>query len=58
MMRAKLCDRCPELAELRAKMAATTIYSDDIPEAYLRLLFGDDKLISSRVDALNRGNQP
>jgi|HubBroStandDraft_6_1064221.scaffolds.fasta_scaffold6333575_1 hypothetical protein len=35
-----------------------TVYSDDIPEAYLRLLYGGDVSVWSRSDALRRATAP
>ncbi len=35
-----------------------TVYSDDIPEAYLRLLYGRDVAVWSRSDALRRATAP
>lgn len=54
-----LCEVAPALKEIHARMRARELYSDDLPAAYLRLLYGltDDTPIDSRVDQLVKMNE-
>jgi hypothetical protein len=50
----KLGEIPPVLSVLRRRLAAREIHSDDLPAAYVRLLYGlpESTLITSRVDQL------
>ena len=49
-----LGEAAPALPMLHARMRAPELYTDDLPAAYLRRLYGspDDKPVISRVDRL------
>ena len=49
-----LAEAAPALPMLRARMRAPELYTDDLPAAYLRRLYGspDDTPVISRVDQL------
>ena len=54
----RLGEVAPTLQQLRARMRAHELCSDDLPAPYLRLLYGltDDTPIDSRVDQLTKEN--
>jgi hypothetical protein len=54
-----LAEAAPALQMLRARMRAPELYTDDLPAAYLRRLYGltDDTPVISRVDQLANRNR-
>jgi hypothetical protein len=60
----RLGEAAPVLQQLRARMRVRELYSDDLPDsddlpaAYLRLLYGspDETPVASRVDQLSERN--
>ena len=54
-----LGDAVPALQKLPARMRAREPYSDDLPAAYVRLLYGlpEDAPVTSRLDQLTNENR-
>jgi hypothetical protein len=51
-------EAAPVLQQLHARMRVRELYSDDLPAAHLRLLYGlpDETPVASRVDQLSERN--
>ena len=54
-----LLEAAPVLRALRARLLDRRLHSDDLPAAYVRLLYGlpEDAPVSSRVDQLAKRNR-